>query len=594
MTEKVDINIGIFGCVLVGKTTFVNAITQTCATTNETNPSIYKRPIDSDNSAYDIFNHNVIDPNLKINVYDIPGTNDPLNKSQYLDWTKSNISQFDIIIFMTDIICGLCNSDETELLELLLTATKKYGSMMICLINKCDEMFFDEELNDIVFEEKEQEYIYVRANNILSNYASKLDCTSFTPFYPISSENYYIYSSLLKNPEHKLDQKYINKLCKYECGSNQLHKLSRIQKASLCKQVNDQIEVICRSNKIETQTYLETKIRDTGYIGVKCIIQSLIDSNKDNFAYNHLRTKITSLDMDVIDDMQVFMNNVKQCYDDLIQLSTNNTLDDLFWTNIKNSIAKYVISIIKINTNVINDNYTINYCDFELMHYNMQLQCMNFTSLIEQIQNYVGYPKDYMISKQKEIVDKIIMMYDQILSCDNRDNIYTCPSNLLQYLQIIKTYAPSDFDNYTLRILDISCKTNNHFISYQKELKSMILYIIDNYRGTTNSYLTKIAQILHNKQQYIKTNHADEYFPYLIKLKKILKLHIAKSTSINGTAFGPLDILYEVTSSIINRHLSLSYEITNLYNQQHSNYMTETDIDENIDLEIAILARLLR
>jgi small GTP-binding protein len=600
--DKFEINIGLFGCVSVGKSTFINAIAGQQYSDTEIKkttmvPQVY---IESDTNALnaevirktnreinnsiesiinvnnfdiekcqpichnvdricDLFDPNIIDSRLRINIYDIPGMNDSASKNIYSEWVRQNIKKFDIIIFMTEINRGLNNSDEIEILNILMDAITKYKSKMICLMNKCDDIYFDNEQNDLVFEEKEQENIYIQANNILADIAKNhnIDCTngSFTPFYPISSETCFIYRALLKNPQCKLDQIHINRLCKNECGPNQWKKMDNEQKENIFSAIIDQLK----------DTY-NSKIKDTGYLTVKSIIQNTVATNKMDFFRNHLNNNLQELELFNVNNIHDYVELIKKYNNKLIQAKSYgvNISHELFWQKIKSTVSNYIDNIKKINTKIINYKDFIDFKNFETLHSNMQIHCMNFSTLIETIKDYAEYPKEFVEAKQKELMFKILCIYDQITNYVHKDNIHMCPSNLVQYLQIIKTYVPQEFDKFSLKFLNISCNpVSKHFINYQKELQELIIYIIDNIGSDLHTCCSLMTTMLLNKQSHIFSEHQDQYFSYIIKIKKLVGI---MNKMLPPDEYTPLDILYEVTNKNISLYLTTN-SVTNFYKQ---------------------------
>ncbi|XWV25737.1 hypothetical protein QJ857_gp1351 [Tupanvirus soda lake] len=605
--ETFEINIGLFGCVSVGKSTFLNAIAgqqfsdaeikkttmvpqvyieskNASETTNaqiirrnnrEVNDSIEKMIDLNEFSAdkcqplchnvdriCDLFDPVIVDPRFKINIYDIPGLNDSASKNIYFEWVKQNIKLFDIVIFMTDINRGLSNSDEIEILNLLMESIKKYNSKMICLMNKCDDIYFDEDENDLVFEEKEQENIYLQANNILADIAKNygIECCDeiFTPFFPISSENCFIYRALFKNPDCKLDQIHLNRLCKNECGSNQWKKMD-----------NDQKELMFQSIVSNLKLSYDFKIRDTGYLNVKSIIQKTIISNKDNFIQNHVNNSLNELELSDIDNTETYKNLISSYIEKLSQAEKIGVKIsyDLFWKKFCDTITNYANNVSKIKTKIIKGRDFIDFEEFETMHSNLQVHCMNFSSIIESVCNIPNYPNQFIKTKFEQLFEKLIEIYDQIIDQDHKDYVHTRPSNLLQYLQTINTYAPHEFNSYSIKFLNIACSANSkHISSYQSELQELVVYVIKNIKDNILELDNIIAKILIEKQKYIYNKHNEQYFEYLIKMKKMVKKYNRK-IKILPNKYNGIDILYEVICKNISLHLTMN-SMSNIYKQE--------------------------
>ncbi|XWV24505.1 hypothetical protein QJ856_gp0063 [Tupanvirus deep ocean] len=640
--ENIEINIGLFGCVSVGKSTFLNAIAgqqfsdaeikkttmipqvyaenknnsevpnaQIIRRNNrEVNDSIEKmidlneftvdkcQPLCHNiDRICDLFDPVIVDSRFKINIYDIPGLNDSASKNIYFEWVKQNIKLFDIVIFMTDINRGLSNSDEIEILNLLMESIKKYNSKMICLMNKCDDIYFDEDENDLVFEEKEQENIYLQANNILADIAKNygIECCDeiFTPFFPISSENCFIYRALFKNPNCKLDQIHLNRLCKNECGSNQWKKMDNEQKERMFQSIVSNLNL----------SY-DFKIRDTGYLNVKSVIQKTIVSNKDSFIQNHINNSLNELELSNIENTETYKKLINAYIEKLSQAEKIGVKIsyNLFWEKICATITNYVNTVNKTKTKIIRGREFIDFEEFETMHSNLQVHCMNFSSIVESICNIPDFPGQFIKEKFEQLFGKLTEIYDQIVNHDYKDCVHTRPSNLLQYLRTINTYAPQKFDSYSIKFLNISCCTNSkHIASYQSELQELIVYIIRKIQNDVSECYNIIAKILIEKQKYIYNKHNEQYFEYLIKIKKLIKKYNKKIKN-SPNNYNGIDILYEVTCKNISLYLTMN-SMSNIYKQEidydkvnnlFNKLSEETNAVNDIKFEQAIFNTLAR
>ena len=616
--DKIEINIGIFGAVSCGKSSLLNAITGQQYSDTEIKkttmvPQAYLeninnkisnedqhvnaqviRKINRETNDYvsgeidanifniekcqslyhnidkicDLFDPSIIDSDLKINIYDIPGLNDSASKDIYFQWVKQNIKLFDIIIFMTDITRGLNNSDEIEILNLLMESMKLYKNKMICLINKCDDIYYDSEQNDLVFEDREQENIYIQANNILTDIAkshsfdSKSD--NFTPFLPISAENCFIYRTLVKNPSYELDQNHQNKLCKNECGVNQWKKMSTNEKEELFLLILRDLE---KRN--------DNKILDTGYLAFKEIIQKIIVNNKLDFLMNHIENDVKDLEMPTIENITTYVDSINKYISKLTQIQTlgKNASYILFWKNINTTLNNYIINITKINTRVTNYGEFIRINEFDMLHSNMQGHCMNFKILKEAVSNIPEYPKEFFTVLETQLHDKLINIYENISSVKFIDQVHVCPTNIRRYLEIIKTYIPKQFEHFSIRFLKkFSEATCRHIISYPNEFIDLTSYVLKNIDRSINKgfniYLIIVSKILINKlmqmQLKLQTKFPEQYFIYLIQMKKITKSFIKKLSSSETT---PFDIFYEVVCKNISLYLGTNC-VVSIYKQE--------------------------
>lgn len=605
--NKFEINIGLFGCISTGKTTFLNAIsgqqysdTEIKKTTmvpqiymeneelksnaqiirrlnREINESVMKL-IDVNNFSLrqcqplyhfvdkicDLFDLDTVNDNMKINIYDIPGLNDAASKNIYFEWVKQNIKLFDIVIFMTDINRGLNSLEEIEILHLLMKSMKTYGFKMICLMNKCDDIYYDHEQDDLIFEENEQENIYIHANNILVDIAKLYDINPednlFTPFFPISSENCFIYRALKKNPLYPLDQVHQNRLCKNECGTSQWKKMSDDEKSNMFNKII-----------LNLDDTFYSKILDTGYLTVRNLIRNTITQNKSNFILKHTEKKLFDLENIPLDNLSIYMDLIKNYINEIsyiqsCNISTNITYDNL-WKIIKKSITNYVNNITRINSNILQNKYLMEFNKFENLHSIIQMACVNIQNLNDLIITIPDYPKEFINNCLGQLVNKLLDIYNQLCLVTMKNYVHIFPANLKNYLEFIKTFCPNQFENYAFKFLDIICNSESkHYDSHQQDMFNLLIYLANNVENIDACY-SLINVILINKQLELSNMQSEFYFQYLIQLKKILG-HYRQLLPL--TLYTPLDILYEVTTKSLSNYLGTNNIATFFgYNLDH-------------------------
>jgi GTP-binding protein EngB required for normal cell division len=99
-----------------------------------------------------------------VNVYDIPGLNDPRTKSIYYDYLDTNFHKFNIVVFFIDIRSGLNTSDEFDILDFITTHTrflKDRPIYTLVVVNKADDMQLNGDDNVTVTGELKEMFDYV-------------------------------------------------------------------------------------------------------------------------------------------------------------------------------------------------------------------------------------------------------------------------------------------------------------------------------------------------------------------------------------------------------------------------------------------------
>ena len=514
----------------------------------------------------DLFDPSIINPNIKINIYDIPGLNDSASKNIYFEWVKLNIKIFDIIIFMTDITRGLNNSDEIEIMRLLMGSMPHTQSRMICLMNKCDDIYFDEAQKDLVFEETEQENIYIQANNILLDIARSynLGQDRYTPFIPISSENCFIYRALkvqrqLQHPHQvpDLDPVYQNRLCKNECGVNQWKKMNIDEREKTFHNILANLD----------ETYY-SKILDTGYLSVKSIIQNTIISNINNFIVDRANNDIKNLLIPTIENVTEYIDLISKHLHIIQQIGhiMGETSYQTFWSHIQHTINNYISFVLKINIRIVTGYNVIDFKDFNNLHSTMQNHCINFKRLRDYLKLIDNYPAEFMAEKEAILINRLISIYEQLCLPDFLEQIHVLPGNLLCYLQIIKELATTKhFECLSQKFLGFICHNHKstYYVTHENDIVALIKYVYTGNPACHKLLQRYVCKIIINKQYALTEKPIETLFYYLLQLKILLR-NIINRVNANNLKYDvySLNILYEV----IKKNISLILGNNGIYN----------------------------
>ncbi|AGF85073.1 hypothetical protein QJ854_gp709 [Moumouvirus goulette] len=581
--DQIEINIAVFGPISVGKSTLVNTILnnklsltgqvkttvlpqvyfdknstfslETINKINENKTQKYINSIDLFKSSYfePIF-HNINGVNkffdeeffnndnhlIKFNIWDMPGFDDTNDCEIFKSWLFKNFQLFDIIIYMTDINMGL---NELSYFDYFKESVTHHNFKMICLLNKCDEMFFDSEIGKLVFDNNIHENMYIKINNLISQFIEDKEIEEYkiTPFIPIS----------LKKFTDCHDYEYSNEM---DCSK-------------------------------------------IGFDNIKTIVQNIILTSKYFFSSKHI---VRCLENNKIKTIQ----DVMKCLRIINKFNVYNFIDIniniLFWKRIKEIIIQHENDIIR--KCVLMCEKKINTEDFDKIHTEIQEYLAFFVS-VANINEFENYPAELLKYHKTKLTSNLLNIYDELARLEYKGQVFICPSSLLIFLEIIKTHIPEEFDEYAIKFLMIHSDVKFFTESYEKKLLLMVDYISKNIstEKSINQYLTPICQILTNKQYHIKIKLIENYFIYLVQIKKYLK-NLTEKIYFLKKNINPIDILYEITKKNISIYLS-DTSISNFYRQElhHSNidktytkFICGKNKDTNIDFEKKLLSCLVK
>ena len=391
---------------------------------------------------------------------------------------------------MTDINKALEENEEINILHTLMTP--KIGKI-ICLMNKCDDIYYDNTVSDLVFLGKHTEETYIKANNHLSDIAKKcgLDNEDFTPFFPVSLKNF-----------------------------------------------------------IETESSL-----NSGYENIKLVLQKTILKNREQFILNSLDRTLANLETELPNNISIYITSINH-YVNKMKIAESIGVDkisyDNFWKIFNNTISNYVSTATSIDTNIIHNNDLVHPKNFDALHCTFGTFVINMTNLMDCAKQIPYYPREFLESKQAEVISKILHMYDQLCSVETTTQTHTCPPNVMYYLQIVETCAYKDFDDYAAKFLKVYCNPKcMHSITYHKKILDLVQFISKNVKINCKRFQSLVCIILLNRQRYILQKFPKSYLSYLVQMKKLIK----SVTKNRKNKCGAYDILYELTNKNIHDFL---------------------------------------
>lgn len=334
----------------------------------------------------------IMDDNVYLTVYDIPGLNDGATKELYFDYVNKNFYKFDMIIFIVDIHSALNTSDEIDILENIINGIKKnkevydIDNSLIVLANKCDDMYIENNklLMDEEYTEMLQQINTICNNKIESIYPKLHDKYKVIP---MSSEDAYIYRMFDKNPDIKLDIKYINKFGFNEYGKTRWNKLPENQKH-------------IKINSLMKNIDIDERMEINGFGNFKSIFRKFL--NKENQYYyllNHLKYYINNVtnweQIDITENIYK-MYEIYNQFTELDKLFNKNKAISILNKYLDTYIETYHSSIIVKEINTINEH-------------NME-QIENIKTYITRLTSYFHFNKkcnDY----EREIIETINKFY---------------------------------------------------------------------------------------------------------------------------------------------------------------------------------------
>lgn len=223
---------------------------------------------------------------IYLQIYDLPGLDDSKTSEVYMEYVEENFHKFDIVIYMIDIKNTINRSDEMKILEKILKGISENPMIkLIIIFNKCDEM---QKINDTltpidseILENRNQ------AINMINSCVKKIDEKIEYKHITMSCEDAYIYRMLHRNPDVKLDAKYIDKF-----GFNEVGKMTWKKTPD-----EDKMKVIKILFGSETCNYGE-RIEMTGFNELKRLIASnLTEELQYEYLMSHIECELSCIDI---------------------------------------------------------------------------------------------------------------------------------------------------------------------------------------------------------------------------------------------------------------------------------------------------------
>jgi len=384
MEERLNLNIGIIGCVSAGKTTLLNSLLldnysnmniKRCTlvphlyheyfkksqfktaieinkeSSNKNEEIMTKLESSSDYSLTQedcteiqfhipkIKDLRFLKQTIDYTIYDIPGLNDGRTKQLYYDYLRSIFDKFDIILYVLDINSGLNTSDEMSVLKFLMNRTQKYKEQktikIIPIINKCDDMSMDSgklKCKSGLMPNFEQ------IINTMNDYKKKYDLAdSVSEPIPLSLKYSYIYRMISSNPDFELSE-----YDKYCLGFNEMGK--RFDRLGHQEQ-HDEIKRI-----VNNKEFINEMIDLTGFNQLIATIKDILTiENQYLFCYEKINNSINSIMKTVVSKDNI----ISLSQDFVTNYKLNIRLNKIFDDYEKNSIQ------IKSNLTKLYSNYKL-------------------------------------------------------------------------------------------------------------------------------------------------------------------------------------------------------------------------------------------
>ena len=284
-----------------------------------------------------IFNVGKLDINIIensfVNVYDIPGLNDPRTKPVYYEYLDTNFHKFNIIVFCVDIRSGLNTSDEFDILDFITNNTrmqgKTYGRNVFTLVvvNKADDMQLNVDRDEVMVTGELKEMFEHVERTVTEEFCRKDIEKQLIGIIPLCALDAYLYRMVQKfGRDFKLTPEQILKI-----GVNENGKKFSINTP---EEQEKKVYEILQDGK-----FIETMIKLSGFSQFEIILQRflLIAGKKiriDNILYE-LR-KLPAVTRETFDTYSIIESYMT------IYKGIKTIDEDLFHTHVKELVAVIV------------------------------------------------------------------------------------------------------------------------------------------------------------------------------------------------------------------------------------------------------------
>jgi hypothetical protein len=474
---------------------------------------------------------NVVNKDTYLFIYDLPGLDDDKGKKYYFDWAKNNLSELDIIIFVTDIHHGFVDLDEIKILELIFDVMKHHKNIhLICLLNKCDNLIYDENDDELCFLDKESSQFYIDINKFLLESAKKYNIPkdNFNFFLSISLEKAYVLRALYHYPQIELDKNYQKKW--FDTYDNQ----------ELIKQIKEEYH---------------QRIIHTGFCIFEDILKNTIIRQKMKIIINNLYDELNHyslVDIQSIDSYRTIYLPYIMNLENHIPEESINKIYQTFWNNVKKCLEKCAHTMMATNVNIVGAwKSLMDYYQFENLHFKISNKCLELVKLINELKSIKFYPDDAFQELNKNMQKKLFSIYDdQFTLVPFRENIehLTFP-RIKNYLEIINQLDSSKLNKYITFFFNKHLNSKNMLFlkkDYTNEILNVLKYLI-NIKADKNIIFNVILNVLINKIYVTCHNSREKVFNYLIAMHVLLHLHLNK----NPLNLLFIDFFYRIESIII-------------------------------------------
>ena len=284
-----------------------------------------------------VFNVGKLDINIIensfVNVYDIPGLNDPRTKSVYYEYLDTNFHKFNIIVFCVDIRSGLNTSDEFDILDFIANNTRMQGKtngrnvFTLVVVNKADDMQLNVERDEVMVTGELKEMFEHVERTVTEEFRKNEIADKLIGIIPLCALDAYLYRMVQKfGSDFKLTPEQILKI-----GINENGKKFSINTPE--EQENKVYEIL------QDGKFIETMIKLSGFSQFEKMLQRflLVAGKKiriDNILYE-LR-KLPAITRETFDTYSIIESYMS------IHKGIKTIDEDLFHTHVKEFVEVIV------------------------------------------------------------------------------------------------------------------------------------------------------------------------------------------------------------------------------------------------------------